>query len=187
MSFAKRESIEVNILSFDLELNQDPKGAKIIEVGACVGDLKTGEVLEQYSAFVNPNEKLIDFIIQLTGIKQEDVDQAGTIQTAYDGLVEMASRYGCLTMPLVWGAGDGHALRRELPDGTEWNFGRREMDVKAVFQAYQMAKEEKIQAGLAKALTRLGLQFKGRKHRAVDDAVNTFYIYYALLKRFRTD
>ena len=57
--------------------------------------------------------------------------------------------------------------------------------MKAVFQAYRMAKEEKIQAGLAKAMTHLELNFKGKKHRAVDDAVNTFIIYFELLKRFK--
>lgn len=174
----------MNIIALDLELNQDPKGSKIIEIGACVGNIKTGEVLERYSAFVNPQEQLQEFIIQLTSITQAEVDAAGTLLQAYQGMVALGTRHECLRMPLVWGIGDGHAIRKELPPGTEWLFGRRELDVKAVFQAYQMAKEEKVQAGLAKALTRLGLQFKGKKHRAVDDAVNTFLIYVALLKRF---
>jgi sporulation inhibitor KapD len=174
----------MKILALDLELNQDPNGAKIIEVGACCGDTTTGEVLEKYSAFVNPNETLQDFIITLTGITQADVDSAGTILEAYQGMELMAGKYDCQRMPLVWGMGDGHALRRELPKECPWNFGRRELDVKAVFQAYQMAKGEKIQAGLAKAMTKLGLNFIGKKHRAVDDAVNTFLIYCNLLKRF---
>jgi inhibitor of KinA sporulation pathway (predicted exonuclease) len=176
----------MKILSFDLELNQSPNGAKIIEVGACVGDVSTGEVIEQYFAFVNPHEPLIDFIITLTSITQEQVDAAGTLESAYLGMEAMAKKHDCCTMPIVWGGGDGHALRKELSPDVKWSFGRRELDVKAVFQAYQMAKEQKIQAGLAKAMTRLGLAFKGRKHRAVDDAINTFYIYVALLKNFQS-
>lgn len=175
----------MNILALDLELNQDPSGSKIIEIGACVGDLQTTEVLETYTAFVNPQQKLQDFIIQLTSITQEDVDKAGSIEDAYLGMVAFAKKYDSARMPLVWGVGDGYAIRRELPSHCEWSFGRRELDVKAVFQAYQMAKEEKIQAGLAKAMTRLGLSFKGKKHRAIDDAVNTFLIYCELLKRFK--
>lgn len=174
----------MNILSLDLELNQAATGAKIIEVGACVGDLQTGEVLETYSAFVNPNEMLTEFIIQLTSITQEEVDNAGSIEEAYLGMEAMAKRYDCLTMPIVWGIGDGIALRKELSKACPWNFGRRELDVKAVFQAYQMAKQGKVQAGLAKALTRLDLNFKGKKHRANDDAVNTFIIYHKLLQKF---
>ncbi len=174
----------MKILSFDLELNQDPKGAKIIEIGACVGDIQTGEVLEGYSAFVNPHELLLDYIIQLTSITQAEVDAAGSIEAAYAGMEAMAKRHDCCRMPLVWGAGDGHALRQELPSHVTWSLGRRELDVKAVFQAYQMARGEKVQAGLAKAMTRLGLAFKGRKHRAIDDAINTFSIYCGLLKKF---
>ncbi len=174
----------MNILSLDLELNQDPKGSKIIEIGACCGNTETGEILEKYSSFVNPNESLQEFIIKLTSITQEQVDSAGTILEAYQGMVTMASKYDCLRMPIVWGMGDGYALRKELPATCQWNFGRRELDVKAVFQAYQMAKGEKIQAGLAKAMTKLGIQFSGKKHRAVDDAINTFIIYCRLLKCF---
>ncbi len=174
----------MNILSFDLELNQDPTGAKIIEIGACVANINSGEILESYSAFVNPEQALTEFIIQLTGISQQQVDAAGCLEDAYLGMVTMAKSYECLRMPLVWGMGDGLALRQELPAHVEWLFGWRELDVKAVFQAYQMAKGEKIHAGLAKALTRLGLTFKGIKHRAIDDAINTFHIYHALLKKF---
>lgn len=177
----------MNILSLDLELNQDESGAKIIEVGACVGNIETAEIVESYSAFVNPKQTLKEFIIQLTGIKQEDVDNAGSIEEAYRGMESLARRFDCLTMPLVWGMGDGIALRRELPRDCKWEFGRRELDVKAVFQAYQMSKGEKIQAGLAKALTRLKLNFKGKKHRAVDDAINTFLIYCELLKQFKKE
>lgn len=174
----------MKILSFDLELNQDPKGAKIIEIGACVGDVNTGEVLESYFAFVNPHELLLDHIIKLTSITQAQVDSAGSIEAAYHGMEALAKKYDCCRMPIVWGAGDGHALRQELPSQVSWSFGRRELDVKAVFQAYQMAQGAKVQAGLAKAMTHLDLAFKGRKHRAVDDAINTFSIYYALLKKF---
>lgn len=175
----------MKILSLDLELNQDPTGPKIIEVGACIGDTQTGEILDQYSAFVNPHQKLLEFIITLTSITQAEVDVAGSIEDAYLGMVAMANKHDCSRMPIVWGMGDGFALRRELPEHCPWSFGRRELDVKAVFQTYQMAREEKIQAGLAKAMTKLGLSFKGRKHRAVDDAINTFIIFHALLKKLQ--
>lgn len=174
----------MKILSFDLELNQDLSGPKIIEIGACVGDILTGEVVERYYAFVNPQQKLLDHIIKLTSITQQQVDEAGSLIEAYRGLEALAMRHDCLRMPLVWGIGDGHALRAELPTDIIWSFGKRELDVKAVFQAYQMARNEKVQAGLAKAMSRLGLAFIGKKHRAVDDAINTFLIYCVLLKKF---
>jgi inhibitor of KinA sporulation pathway (predicted exonuclease) len=175
----------MKILALDLELNQAASGAKIIEIGACIGDIQTGTVLERYSAFVNPHEALEEMIIKLTTITQAQVDAAGTIEEAYLGMVMMAKQYDCLRMPLVWGAGDTHAIKKELPPTCTWKFGRRELDAKTIFQAYQMALEQKVQAGLAKAMTRLDLQFRGTKHRAVDDAVNTFVIFCELLKRFK--
>lgn len=175
----------MKVLSFDLELNQDPKGAKIIEIGACVGDIKTAEICESYSAIVNPHESLVEAIIKLTGITQVEVDQGVTVDQAYLGMEALARKHECLTLPLVWGGGDGHAVRKELSSQCKWSFGRRELDVKAVFQAHQMAQGEKVQAGLAKALTKLGLVFKGKKHRALDDAINTFIIYCKLLNQFK--
>jgi len=175
----------MKILSFDLELNQDPTGAKIIEIGACVGDIATGEIVEGYFAFVNPHQTLMDHIIKLTGITQEQVDNAGNIVDAYLGMENLAKKHACLTLPIVWGGGDGHAVRLELPATCKWSFGRRELDVKTIFQAYRMAKREKVQAGLAKAMTKMGLNFKGRKHRALDDAINTFIMYCELLKKFQ--
>ena len=43
----------MKILSFDLELNQDPSGAKIIEIGACIGETSTSEVLEVFSISIS--------------------------------------------------------------------------------------------------------------------------------------
>lgn len=175
----------MKILALDLELNQDPSGAKIIEIGACIGDTVTGEIIENYSAFVNPHQILVDAIIKLTGITQAEVDTAGTLADAYLGMEAMAKRHDSAHMPLVWGMGDGYAIRKELPPSIPWAFGRRELDVKGVFQAYQIARQNKLQAGLAKAMTKLGLNFKGRKHRALDDARNTFIIFFELLKKFK--
>lgn len=174
----------MRFLSFDLELNQASTGAKIIEIGACIGDTDTKEILATYSCLVNPNEKLEECIVQLTGITQGDVDGGSTIAKAYLGMEAMASKYDCLRMPLVWGIGDGHALRAELPKEITWNFGRRELDVKAVFQAFQVARSSKINLGLKNSMKKLGLDFQGKTHRAQDDALNTFLIFCELLNRW---
>lgn len=174
----------MKILALDLELNQDPSGSKIIEIGACVGETTTHEIIEDYSAFVNPQQTLMESIIKLTSITQADVDVAGTIEEAYLGMVAMAKKHECARMPLVWGMGDCFAIKKELSKHVAWEFGRRELDVKGLFQSYQIARNEKVQAGLAKAMTKLGINFVGKKHRAIDDAKNTFVIFCELLKKF---
>jgi inhibitor of KinA sporulation pathway (predicted exonuclease) len=173
------------ILSFDLELNQDPAtGPRIIEVGACIGNLDTGAIEETYTKFVNPGQPLQEVIIKLTSITQADVDAGCSLDDAYVGMVHLAKRYSCLTLPLVWGGGDGLAIRQELKSA-KWKFGRRELDVKALFQAYQLAKGVSVKSGLESAMNQLDMQFVGKVHRAIDDAANTFHIFYKLISFYK--
>jgi inhibitor of KinA sporulation pathway (predicted exonuclease) len=88
--------------------------------------------------------------------------------------------------PLTWGGGDTVILRQQLGLSEErWMFGRRWIDVKTLYVAWRMSHDKEISGGLAKAMTRLGLTFQGRKHNALDDAHNTFRMYRALLAEFR--
>lgn len=172
----------MKVFSFDLELNQAKTGAKIIEIGACIGETYTKQVIDQYSCIVNPEEILEPTIIALAGLTQDEVNAGTNIVNAYNGMVAMVNQHECMRTPIVWGCGDGFALKRELPIEVKWMFGRRELDVKAVFQAYLLAIDDKVsQSGLAKSLRKLGLNFEGTAHRAKDDAINTFFIFCKLL------
>ena len=183
----------MNYLSLDLEMAQ-PSG-KIIQIGACIGNIITGEILEQKSWFVSINEDLSPFITTLTGITDYDLQTWGwTLVEASQELFCMAKQYDCMVNPITWGGGDSKELKDQLQieyDKTiigkvfDWPFGRRWVDVKTVFQFRQLARGEKIQAGLAKALTKCGMSFKGRKHNALDDATNTFLLAHHLLKEMK--
>jgi DNA polymerase-3 subunit epsilon/ATP-dependent DNA helicase DinG len=62
-------------VALDLETTGlSPKSDEIIEIGAVkfLGD----EEVETFQSFVNPGRQLSDFIVDLTGINQSDVDQA---------------------------------------------------------------------------------------------------------------
>jgi inhibitor of KinA sporulation pathway (predicted exonuclease) len=183
---------DINLMSLDLELNQ-PSGT-IIQVGAVVGNLKSGEILEEYLCHIKTTEEISEYITKLTGIRQEDVNQGYSLQLAYEQLISLYERNGCSNRgcTLTWGGGDVDSVRQTLglknynvkPTEDTFYFGRRWLDVKTVFISYQWAKGLKHQAGLAKALLRLGLNFKGRKHNARDDARNTFLIFRELIRRF---
>jgi len=164
-----------NFLALDLEMNQ-PSG-KIIQVGAVVGNLHTGEIFEELAVIINPDEPLSEFIVQLTGITDEQCAQGVSLVEAYEQLKALHKKYDCFCNPIVWGGGDSAELKRQL-GGTVpgWPFGHRWLDVKTIFQFHQFAQNAKPQAGLAKALTKVGLNFKGRKHDAMDDARNTFLL-----------
>lgn len=179
---------DINLLSLDLENNQ-PSGS-IIQVGCVVGNLATGKILEEYSAYINIGEAIDPFITNLTGIKQEDVDNGISLFTAYEKLKELHIKHGCRNRGcvLTWGIGDMRCLRESLHlDEEAFYFGRRFIDVKTVFISYQWANDLKHQAGLAKALTKVGLCFDGKKHDGKADAKNTFIIFRELLRRIKNE
>lgn len=172
--------------SIDLEMDQP--GNEIIEVGACVGNLRTGEILEEGRWYVKLDHPLNPMIVQLTGITDQLLAEKGvTLQEAYAGLTELHKKHGSHRNPLVWGQGDSPLLRKQLgiSDLEAYLFGRREFDVKTLFQFWRFSQGEKLQSGLAKSLTKLGLAFDGRKHVARDDARNTFRGAHALLRKMR--
>lgn len=167
------------LTSLDLEMNQ-PSGT-IIQIGGVCADIVTGEILEELSIIVHTNETLHPFIIKLTGINQSQVDSGVSLVEAYKMLRDMHIRHKSLLNPMTWGGGDSEYLRTQLfkantEEPLQWCFGRRWLDIKTLHQLNCMAKGIKIQAGLAKAMTRWGIAFKGTKHNALDDARNTFIL-----------
>lgn len=176
----------MNFLSLDLEFDQ-PSG-QIIQIGAVVGNIATGDILGRFSAYVKIEVPLNPFIVQLTGITDAELAHSGTdLITAYKKLLAFRAQFQDVQVnPLTWGGGDSQELLQQLQQAHtepfEWPLGRRWFDVKTLFQFRQMRRHQKPQAGLAKALTKLGMQFKGRKHNALDDALNTLLAAHQLYK-----
>lgn len=172
------------ITSLDLEFNQPSE--KIIQIGAVIGNTKTGEILCDMELYVDPREPLSDRIIKLTGITEKDIHQKGMpLIQAYSILAENHINYKSFINPLTWGGGDSSTLREQIGDPERWPFGRRWVDVKTVFQFYYWAKGLKARGGLAKSMRKLGLNFDGRKHNGRDDAYNTFRVYCCLLEKLK--
>jgi len=172
---------DINIISLDMEYEQPCQ--TIIQVGVVVGNLKSGEILEEYCSHVKVDILLSEYIRKLTGIKQKDIDNGKSLQKIYEDLKELHKKYECFRNPLCWGGGDSVDLRNNLNlDDEMFLFGRRWIDVKTVFISYMFSKGESHKSGLAKSLIRLGMNFNGKKHNARDDARNTFFIYKKLLE-----
>ena len=173
--------------SLDLEMNQ-PSG-KIIQIGAVVGNITTGEILEKLCINVKIDEPVTEYITNLTGITQEDIDNGVTLLEAYEKLKEMHLKHDSFINSLCWGGGDIVELFKQLniedPESTYGVFGRRWIDVKTLFVSWRFANRKPIQGGLAKSMGKVGLSFEGRKHNAMDDALNTFRMYMAMLERFK--
>lgn len=170
-----------------LDLEMDQPGCEIIQIGAVSFDAVTMEVFEKLRAYVKIDHPLNPFITKLTGITDEVLQKEGTsLREAYDKLVLLHKARGAFVNPVTWGQGDSQCLRSQVGlDEAMYCFGRRSRDVKDIFQAWRESQGEKVQGGLAKSLTKLGMQFQGRKHDALDDAFNTARAYHALLRKFR--
>jgi inhibitor of KinA sporulation pathway (predicted exonuclease) len=176
------------IVALDLELNQ-PSG-RIVQIGAVLGNVRTGEIVSHFDVKVNPGEPLSSRIAELTGISTLELESAPGLAVAGEALAAWIRPRDSVRIlnPLTWGGGDTVILREQLALSEErWIFGRRWIDVKTLYVAWRMAHCREISGGLAKAMTKLGLAFQGRKHNALDDALNTFRMYRALLAEFRNN
>jgi inhibitor of KinA sporulation pathway (predicted exonuclease) len=173
------------LVSLDLELNQPSR--RIIQIGAVIGNIRTGEIVSRFDSKVSPDEVLSPAIAKLTKIKQEEVDVAPKLKEAYESLKRWLEPFAGerVLNPITWGGGDTETLREQLQlDLERWLFGRRWLDAKTLFVAWRMAQGRELQGGLGRSMTKLGLSFEGRQHNAIDDAENTFRIYRALLFEF---
>lgn len=176
------------LVALDLEMNQ-PSG-RIIQIGAVLGELESGREVSRCAVWVNPDEPLAPAISKLVGVRQQTLESEGlALAAAYEEL--------CLWLapweverglnPLTWGGGDSQTLAEQVAaagvvfDG-RWLFGRRWLDVKTLYTAWRHSQGLGAVGGLARSLRPLGLSFEGRKHRADDDAWNTFRAYHRLLR-----
>jgi len=180
--------------AIDLEMNQ-PSG-KIISIGAVIGSLSTGEIIEQFHRLILIDEPITEYITNLTGITNEQMQAEGiTLIQAYEELKTLHKRSD-FTNPVTWGKGDTTELNQQLqsnglklssgfnnPEKLEvFCFGRREFDCKQRFQEQCILEDKGLQAGLKKAMQRVGLKFEGKPHNALNDALNTFKMYRFMLK-----
>lgn len=176
----------MKLTSLDLELNQ-PSG-KIIQIGAVIGDTQTGEITQRLRVYVDPQEPLSEFIIQLTGITEADIKEKGvTLKEAYLQLKDFHLRHSSFINPLTWGGGDSQEVFDQLTseDRVDWPFGRRWVDAKTLYVSECIARGLPVQGGLSKVMTKYNMKFNGRKHDAQDDAENTFRLYHEMLVRIR--
>ena len=170
----------MNVITIDLEMNKSVK-KPIIQLGYTINNVKTGKLVMARSLFVNPNETIDPFITELTGIKDEDVADAGSLLFAYERMATDIKKHQTSPFVLQWGL-DHFELRNQLNiDWDNYIFARRCIDIKSLYQAYAMARPQgKTVAGLAKACEVLGIEFEGRQHDALCDAFNTFKVFKVL-------
>ena len=171
-------------LALDLELTTS---GKIIQVGVAIGDKNTR--FEDYVVrkwYIDPKEKITEFITELTGITDADIRaESYSHDFVARELSELIKEHKCFPSPVTWGSGDSVELLAEFcKNHVDFpHFGRRWIDVKTFYTYLMLTRGKAPSGGLSSAMGSFKLQFKGAAHRADVDAANTLALFFKLLDR----
>lgn len=159
---------------------QPPPGEEneIIEVGACLLDVASGERGDRTSILIRPERSRVSvFCTGLTTLTQEQVDGGISFSEACGILTD---KYG--SRKRLWasyGDYDRQMFDRQCRErGVPYPFGKGHINVKSLFAVTCGFRKE---MGLAGAMERLGMPFEGVHHRGSDDAWNVAAILWRIL------
>tara|TARA_Y100000034_G_scaffold130774_1_gene190094 strand:+ start:14696 stop:15283 length:588 start_codon:yes stop_codon:yes gene_type:complete len=185
-----------NLLFLDLELNRSNDDSNkgqttdIIQIGACVLEYPSLNITNTFNEYIkirtpldNGELRISNFIESLTGISDKIIEEkAICLDEAIEKLNNFITDNNCFSKCYQWGSGDLKCIKEQSSTKLLlWN----EFDVKALHQTVQMAKVQSIRSGLSKSMIKYGLNFKGKKHNALDDSINTARIYKEILNRIK--
>ena len=174
------------IIIFDLEAtcwkSGNKKKMQTIEFGAVQLDPSTLQIISEFQQFVRPtlDPILSEFCKELTGIRQEDVDNADPFPTVFQEFCNWIGDGGFQIFS--WGDYDLKQLKQDCKiQRVKMNrrIVKRHYNLKAMF-----AEKTRIRrCGMDQALERLHISLEGQHHRAIDDARNIAKIARWVLKR----
>lgn len=146
----------------------DKKFHETIEIGAALLD-EDLNIIKSQSFYVRPvyYPQLTSYCTQLTGISQEDVDNAPTFGIAMRALTEWVGDFTDVVI-CSWGEFDKTQLMEEcVKHGCAYPFDQHHINVK---QEY-LRKMNRTKGGLQKACRVCGIPFEGTPHNGKDDAI----------------
>ena len=156
----------------DLELAQPSK--KIIQIGATCLDLRSGTTIGNFMTFVNPEEELSPFIMDLCNISQKDVDNGEKLPNALmDFWNWTANTVNCRNLA-AWGS-DVYLLIEASKDyEVIYPHKLKSLNIKEMASVMRTAlPATKARGGLKSTMEAFGLTFEGRQHDALTDSLNT--------------
>lgn len=164
----------------DIELNcPNTPEESIIQIGAVVCDMRSGKLGNTLSILINPGRPIDPFIVGLCGITDEMVKDAVTLPEALEAFWIWVKEQNCGGNLSAWGS-DIWEIKRATDKAREAGvpfpiYKIRNMDIKAISQVFRVAlpQHAKARGGLRNSLETFGLEFQGRQHNALDDAINT--------------
>lgn len=171
--------IDLEATCWDTDIEKANNTSEIIEIGVCLMDTMTGEIRKPQGIIVKPSvSKISPFCEQLTSITQDMVNQGIHFTHAINSL---AKEYGTKNkMIAAFGNYDKNMLATECDrHGIQPPFGPTYLNISAMASL-------KLKAGKRLSLNRacdaFNLQFEGRLHRGVDDAVMAAKVLWECIK-----
>lgn len=166
------------VVAIDIETTGlDPKRDKIIEIGAV--RIKEGKIEKTYQSFVNPQRVISEFITELTGIRQEMLENAPKMEQVMKEFLEFAGEDCLLGHHVIF---DFSFLKRNAVN-LGYSFERKGIDTLKIARKFLNQLE-------SKSLTALCQYYKIENlhaHRAREDAVAAFQLYQRLIDEFYTE
>ena len=161
-------------ISIDLETTGlSPKLDKIIEIGAV--KVEKGQITDTFRTFVNPGRKLSDAIVQLTGIRDEDLAEASYIEEILPWLYDFMGELPILGHSVMF---DYKFLKKAAVDNRQ-PFEKSGIDTLLIARKYLADLEHRNLDYLCRYY-----QIPHHAHRAAEDAKATHFLYQKLLAEF---
>ncbi len=161
-------------ISIDLETTGlNPKQDKIIEIGAI--KVVEGKIVDTFSALVNPGRKLEERIIELTGINQEQVDEASEIELVLPKLIEFLGDLPLLGHRILF----DYSFLKKAAVNQRLSFEKQGIDTLRIARVFLPQLEHRTLEYLCKYY-----QIPHTAHRAIGDAEATSRLYQLLAKQY---
>ncbi|XP_038618731.1 ERI1 exoribonuclease 2 [Tachyglossus aculeatus] len=175
---------------------------EIIEFPAVLLNTSTGEIESEFQSYVQPQEHpiLSEFCIELTGIKQAQVDEGVPLKICLSQFWKWIQMIQ-LKKKIIFAPGISNPATSEVKScsfvtWSDWDLGvcleyeckRKQLrkpeilnswiDLRATYKLFYMRKPK----GLSGALQDLGLKFSGQEHSGLDDSRNTAHLAWRMIR-----
>ena len=151
----------------------DPKRDKIIEIGAI--KVKDGEIIGQIETFVNPQRKLEERIVELTGIRDEQLDNAPEITDILPELIEFVGEDILLGHSVLF----DYSFIKKAAINQRLKFEKFGIDTLKIARKFLPDLESR---SLGFLCSHFGIEHSA--HRALTDAKATSQLYHKLVELF---
>ncbi|MGA4607820.1 exonuclease domain-containing protein [Pseudoalteromonas maricaloris] len=159
-----------------------PEERETIEIGAVLIDTCSLQLVDEFSRLIRPviHPELSQFCIELTGIKQAELDVAAHFPEVFAHFIDWLPNNSDYVLA-TWGSYDLVQLNIDCAlHGMPAFSPSTTLNLKVAFKE---ARNLKKKVGLKRALEISNLSYEGSHHRALDDAKNTAKLLPLIFKR----